>query len=548
MRASDMFVRQLEEEGVTHIFGVPGEENLDLLESLRTSTKIQFVICRHEQAAAFMAATVGRFTGRSGVCLSTLGPGATNLVTGIAHAQLCGFPLLAITGQKGLRENVQGAFQLVDIVDMMKPLTKSARAIAAPRKIVSIVHDAIRLAESERPGATHIELAEDVAGEDMAEMPVHVRHPQQYPTPDAQFVAEARALLGKASRPFIIVGGGANRPDVSEALTAFADATGIPVVSTQMGKGILSDDHPCSLFATGIHKRDYVHCGLHRADLIITVGYDVVEHPPSVWNPDGAKKIIHIGYTPARSDEYYNPTCELVGDIRQSLRALGEGQQKPAKRVAEVKRLREFLIEHLHDHDADERCPLIPQRIVSDVRAVMGSSDIVSLDNGIYKVWFARNYPCREPLTLLLDNCLATMGAGLPVAMTATMLHPERRVLAVCGDGGFMMNSQEVETAIRLSLNLTILLLNDNAYGFIKWKQQNMGFAEFGMELGNPDFVKYIEAYGGKGYRVAKAGDLRDMLERSFTEKGIKLIECPIDYSENARVFNGELEHLVCPV
>ncbi len=548
MKASDMFVRQLEEEGVTHIFGVPGEENLDLLESLRTSGKITFVICRHEQAAAFMAATWGRLTGRAGVCLSTLGPGATNLVTGIAHAQLCGFPLLAITGQKGLRENVQGAFQLVDVVDMMRPLTKSARMIATPRKVVSIVHDAVHLAESERPGATHVELPEDIAGEEMKEMKVHVRHTQQLTPPDPQFVQEARTRLERAKRPFVIVAGGANRPGVAEALKTFADRTGIPVVSTQMGKGLLDDEHPCSLFATGIHKRDYVHCGLHRADLVITVGYDVVEHPPSVWNPDGDKPIIHVGYTPARSDEYYNSTVDLTGDIRQSLLALSEGMTPAPGRSEEVKRLRDFLIEHLHDRDKDDRFPLIPQRIVADVRSVMGSDDIVSLDNGIYKVWFARNYPCRKPLTLLLDNCLATMGAGLPVAMGCAMLHPEKRILAVCGDGGFMMNSQEMETAIRLKLKLTVLLLNDNAYGFIRWKQRNMGFEEFGMQLGNPDFVKYAEAYGAKAWRVSKASELKALLEKSFAEPGVTLIECPIDYSENARVFNEELEHLVCPV
>jgi acetolactate synthase-1/2/3 large subunit len=548
MTASDLFVSQLVEEGVTHIFGVPGEENLDLLESIRVSGKITFVVCRHEQAAAFMAATFGRLTGKAGVCLSTLGPGATNLVTGMAHGQLCGFPMLAITGQKGLRENWQGAFQIVDVVDMVRPITKSTRIIPAPRKTVSIVHDAIHLAESERPGCTHIELPEDVAGEELPPMPVHARHPQQHPEPDAAFVAEARALLQRAKRPFIIAAGGGNRQGVAEALRRFADATGVPVVCTQMGKGLLSDEHACSLFATGIHKKDYVHCGLHRADLIITVGYDIVEHPPRVWNPEGDKSILHLAYTPARSDEFYNPACELTGDIACSLDLLADDFHVTDAFTAEIKRLRAFLVTHLHDHDTDDRFPLIPQRIVADVRSVMGKEDIVSLDNGIYKIWFARCYPCYAPLTMLVDNCLATMGAGLPVAMAAHMLHPEKRVLAVCGDGGFMMNSQEMETAVRLKMNLTVLLLNDNAYGFIRWKQHNMGLPEFAMGLGNPDFVKYAEAYGAKGYRVTAVSELKALLEKTFNEPGVKLIECPIDYSENARVFNEELEHLVCPI
>ncbi len=547
MRASDLFVRQLEEEGVTHVFGVPGEENLDLLDSLRTS-KIQLVVTRHEQAAAFMAATFGRFTGKAGVCLATLGPGATNLVTGIAHAQLCGFPLLAITGQKGLRENWQGAFQIVDVPDMMRPLTKSARIITAPRKVVSVVHDAVHLAESERPGATHVELPEDVAGEETTDMPVHRRMPIQAPAPDQTYVDEAKVLLKTARRPFLIVSGGANRTGVSEALTAFADRTGIPVVSTQMGKGVLRDDHPCSLFATGIHKRDYVHCGLERADLVITLGYDIVEHPPRVWNPEGKKTIIHVNAVSPRSDEFYNPRCSLVGDLRKSLEALAEGFTPAPSRAAEVKRLKDFLVQHLHDHDTDSRFPLIPQRIVADVRSVMGREDVVSLDNGIYKIWFARCYPTYSPLTMLVDNALATMGAGLPVAMAVHMLHPKKRVLAVCGDGGFMMNSQELETAVRLKMNVTVLILNDNAYGFIRWKQANMGYADFGMQLGNPDFVKYAEAYGAKGYRVEKTEDLKVLLEQSFSEPGVKLVECPIDYSENLRVFNEELEKLVCPV
>ena len=544
MKASDLFIRQLEEEGVQYIFAVPGEENLDLVESLRSSN-VQLITCRHEQSAAFMAATVGRLTGHIGVCMSTLGPGATNLVTGIAYTQLCGYPLLAITGQKAARENWQGQFQIIDIVSMMKPLTKSATSIVSPDKIATVVHNAVKLAEDHRPGATHIELPEDVASEE-TQANVQKRTPHTHPMPNEEALKKAADLLQKSKRPFIIVSGGAQRERIHEALTAFCDATKIPVVHTQMGKGILADDHPCSLLTTGVHKKDYVHCGLHRADLIITIGYDIVEHPPSVWNPEKDKTIIHIDKSPARSDEWYNPKVEVVGDIAGALEALRKGTEGTGG--TEVKRLKDFLLEHIHDKDTDDSFPLIPQRIVADVRAVMGREDVISLDNGIYKVWFARNYEAYAPNTVLLDNCLATMGAGLPVAMAVKMLQPERNVLAVCGDGGFMMNSQEVETAVRLGLDLTILLINDNAYGFIKWKQQNMGFQDFALDLGNPDFVKYIEAYGGKGYRVEKVDDLQKLLKLSFKEKGMKLIECPIDYSENKRVLNEELDHLTCPI
>lgn len=546
MKVTDLFVRQLEEEGVTHVFGVPGEENLDLLESLRVS-KIIFVICRHEQAAAFMAATFGRYTGKAGVCLSTLGPGATNLVTGIAHAQLCGFPLLAITGQKGIRNTNQGIFQVVDVVGMMRPLTKSAVSVTSPRRIGSIVHDAVRIAESDRPGATHIELAEDIADDQSEKESVHTRIDPPRTIADPRALDHAKELLRGAKRPYLLVGGGANRPGIQEALKEFVNKTGIAVVATQMGKGILSERDPHSLFSCGIHKKDYVHCALHAADLIITIGYDIVEHPSSVWNPTGDTPTIHLNTAFSRTDEFYNPACELIGDIAASLQALSVGWNAPKSYTEEVRRLRTFIDTSLHALDRDDRCPLIPQRIVADVRSVMGDEDIISLDNGIYKLWFARGYPCYAPLTMLVDNALATMGAGLPVAMAAKMLHPKRNVLAICGDGGFMMNSQEIETAIRLKLDLTILLLNDNAYGFIEWKQQNMGFPEFGMKLGNPDFLKYAEAYGAKGYRIQKAADLKTLLQQTMREPGVKLIECPIDYAENVRVFNGELDTIVCP-
>lgn len=548
MKASDVFIRQLHEEGVDLVFGVPGEENLDLLESIRASHAINFVTCRHEQAAAFMAATMGRIRRKVGVCLSTLGPGATNLVTGITHAELCGFPMIAITGQKPVLGNFQGRFQLVDVVDMMRPLTKSAVSILNPRQIPSIVHDAVRTAETYRQGVAHVELPEDIAD---AEVPntvkVHKGWKQQHTPPDAHAVEEAVELLRRAKHPVVIVASNANTLDVSEALTKFIDQTQIPVTSTQMAKGVLAEDHSSSLFTAGIHKKDYIHYGLERSDLLFTIGYDIAEHPPALLNPDGRTSILHIDYAPARSDECYNPVCEMTGDIRLSLELLL--QKLPNYRVDPMEglKLQQFLREHLHDKDSDPRFPPIPQRIVADTRAALGRNDIICLDNGIYKVWYARNYPAYAPHTVLLDNCLATMGAGLPMSIAVKLAYPERNVVAICGDGGFMMNSQEVETAVRLGLDLTILILNDNAYGFVKWKQKSVGLPNFAMDLRNPDFVKYIEAYGGKGYRVQKTEDLRPLLLQSFQERGVKLIECPIDYSENERVFGQELKNLVYP-
>jgi acetolactate synthase-1/2/3 large subunit len=544
MKASDLFIKQLEEEGVQYIFGLPGEENLDLIESLVHSS-IQLIVTRHEQAAAFMAATYGRLTGRAGVCLSTLGPGATNLVTGIAHGQLIGAPLVSISGQKALRHNRQGKFQMIDIVSLMKPITKGAVAIADGDMIPTVIRDAFKTAERERPGAFHIELPEDVAAEQTTAL-IQKRHEMRRPSPDPILLDQAAEMIRQAKTPLIFIAGGANRALISQALFDFIDLTGIYVVHTQMGKGIIPDDCSTSLFATGIHLHDYVHCGMDRADLIITIGYRTVEYPPFIWNEYLDKKIINIDFTPSDTDPNFNPDLEITGDIASTLRGLEK--RLTEKRTFPIFERTRALVQGKIDAVIPDSYPLHPQAVVRKVREALGRDDILTLDNGIYKLWFSRLYPTYAPNTLLLDNALATMGAGLPTAMAAKLLIPGKRVLAVCGDGGFMMNSQELETVLRCGLPLVVLILNDNAYGFVKWKQQKKGFLPFAMDYGNPDFVRYAESFGIAGYRIKPGDDLAAVLEGAFASGKPAVIECPIDYSVNYDVFSVELGNLVCEI
>jgi acetolactate synthase-1/2/3 large subunit len=533
MDGAELFVRCLHEEGVRYVFALPGEENLDLIEALRTSS-IRLIVARHEQHAAFMAATYGRLTGRAGVCLATLGPGATNLVTGVAHAQLGGMPLVAITGQKAARENRQGAFQLLDAVGVLRPLTKWNTSIAAPSRIPRCVRFAFKTAEAERPGAVHLELPEDVAGEDAGGALPHKRIVTRRSIPDPKGLDDAAEMIRQSRMPLVIVSAGANRNRVARRLKTFAEATGIYVLCTQMGKGVLPEDHPQSLFSLGIHKRDYVHAVIDAADLIVTVGYHIAEFPPSVWNADSSKRILHIDFRPAEPDAFYAPAWEVVGDISAALVGLTERLKGKKSRNRTLAAARAEIARHLFQPPADGAFPPSPRSVVHAVRAVMGPSDVVALDNGIYKVWFARTYRALAPNTLLLDNALATMGAGLAAAMAAKLVLPKRKVLAVCGDGGFLMNVQDLETAVRLKQDLVVLVLRDDAYGFIRWKQHEMGFPDFGMTFGNPDFVRLADAFGAHGMRLEKGDRLEDVLKEAFTRKGTVLIDCPVDYAENA--------------
>jgi acetolactate synthase-1/2/3 large subunit len=542
MKASDLFVRCLEEEGVEYIFAVPGEENLDLVESLRTSS-IQLIVTRHEQHAAFMAATYGRLTGRAGVCMATLGPGATNLLTGIAYAQLCGVPLVAITGQKGIKNNWQGNFQIVDVVGTFRPVTKWNRQITASSTIPRFVRYAFKVAEDERPGACHLELPEDVAEEPTPDRSPFPRVRLRRPVPDDKAIDNAIELIRSAKMPLLILSAGANRKRVGKQLQQFMEKLGVFAVSTQMGKGVLSDAHPQSLFCLGIHKKDYVHAAIEAADLIITVGYSIVEYPPSVWNSRRDKRILHLDYRIAEPDEYYSPDIEVIGDVSYTLWAIHSRMSDDDRfETDRLFRLRAALSERLHRPPETRSFPPTPRAVVHDVRAALDDEDIICLDNGIYKLWFARSYRSYADNTVLLDNALATMGAGLASAMAAKLVQPERKAVAICGDGGFMMNSQDLETAVRLRQNVVILLLRDDGYGFIRWKQQGMGFEEFGMAFGNPDFVKYAQAYGAEGLRVTEELSLAEALQQAFTIAGPVLIDCPIDYAPNDQL-NQDVSH-----
>jgi acetolactate synthase-1/2/3 large subunit len=539
-KGSDLLVTALENEGVDRIYALPGEENLDVLESLRHS-KIELVLTRHEQAAAFMAATQGRLTGRPGVCLSTLGPGALNFTTAAAYADLGAMPMLMITGQKAIKSARQARFQIVDIVGAMRPLTKMTRQIVAASSIPAIVRDAFRVAVEERPGPVHLELPEDIAAEE-ADAALLLPHPVDRPVAPASALERTVAMILEAKRPLIMIGAAGNRPRLVDALSDFVRRTGISFFNTQMGKGAVTGGSNLYLGTAALSERDYVHDAIDRADLIIAIGHDTVEKPPFLMGKAaGGPKVIHVGFVSANVEEVFYPDAELIGDIGASVSALADRLDGRLSPDPDVAALRKDILARINERAEDGRFPVIPQRLVHDVRAVMPEDGIVCLDNGMYKIWFARNYRTHVANTLLLDNALATMGAGLPSAIAAKLLNPKRRVMALCGDGGFMMNSQEMETAVRLKLDLVVVIVEDSAYGMIRWKQAVDHFPDFGMTFGNPDFVAYARSYGGHGHRIASAAELVPTLEAAFAAGGVHLVAVPIDYSENTRVLVDEL-------
>jgi acetolactate synthase I/II/III large subunit len=538
-KGSDLLVAALENEGVDRIFGIPGEENLDVVESLRQS-KIKLILTRHEQAAAFMAATHGRLTGKPGVCISTLGPGALNLTTGAAYAYLGAMPMILLTGQKAIMTAKQARFQIVDVVGSMRPLTKMTRQIVSAPTIPTLVREAFRVAQEERPGPVHLELPEDVAGEETAAVPIVPPHPIELPVAPAEALDRAARMILDAARPLVMLGAGSSRPKLVEPLSSFVRRTRIPFFNTQMGKGSVTGGSNLYMGTAALSECDYVHRAVDRADLIISVGHDTIEKPPFFMGPKGPR-VIHVGFTPASVEQVYFPHAEVVGDVGASMVLLADRLEGKVKIDPAFTGLRGQILARIRDRADEERFPVTPQRIVRDVRKVMPEDGIVCLDNGMYKIWFARNYRTHVANTLLLDNALATMGAGLPSAMMAAMLYPDRRVLAVCGDGGFMMNSQEMETAVRLGLNLAVLILEDSAYGMIRWKQAVDKFPDWGLTFGNPDFVKYAESYGAIGHRVERTEDLVPILDAAFKEGGVQLVTVPIDYVENTRVLVEEL-------
>ncbi len=536
MKASDLFVKALENEGVEYIFAVPGEENVDLLNSLKDS-EIELIVTRHEQGAGFIAATYGRLTGKPGVCMATLGPGATNLVTPAAYAQLGAMPMMMITGQKPIKTSKQARFQILDVVNMLQPVTKFTKQIVNGNTIPSLVRESFRLATEERPGAVHLELPEDIARE---ETDSHLFEVVGHRRPDADETAilEAVKMLENAKMPLLMIGAGANRKNTRDALTEFIDRTGIYFFCTQMGKGVIDERHPQYLGTAALSDHDFVHRAIDEADLVINVGHDAVEKPPFFMHQDG-RKVIHLNFFPAEVDAVYFPQLNVVGDIRSSIqhicRHISEETEWDSGFFRQIK---EDVDSHLSKYFKDTRFPMLPQRLVSIMRDRLADNDIITLDNGMYKIWFARNYKCYAPNTLLLDNALASMGAGLPSAMLAKMINPDKKVVAVCGDGGFMMNSQELETAVRNNLDMVVIIINDNGYGMIKWKQEDMGFDDFGLDFNNPDFVQYAESYGAIGHRPESDEEFRETLSNCLKSKGVHLIDLQIDYSLNHSILN----------
>ncbi len=541
--ASDLFIEALEEEGVEYIFGIPGEENLAFLESLSKSKKIKLILTRHEQGAGFMAATYGRLTGKTGVCIATLGPGATNFFTAAAYAQLGGMPMMMITGQKPIKSSKQGRFQIIDIVDAMRPMTKFTHQIASGDNVASKVREAFRLAEEEKPGAVHLELPEDIAEESTDIKPMK-RSLNRRPSAEMKAIKAAVSKLEKAKSPILIIGAGANRKLTSKMLTELVEKTGMPFVTTQLGKGVIDERHPLFLGNAALSDGDFVHRAIQASDLIVNVGHDVIEKPP-FFMEEGGTEVIHVSFSPAEVDPVYFPQTEVIGDIANAIWQIKETiNAKTAWDFKRILEIREAGEKHVAEGKDDDRFPIYPQRLVAALRSTVPSDGIISLDNGVYKIWFARNYKAHTPNSVLLDNALATMGAGLPAAMASRLVYPDKKIVAVCGDGGFMMNSQEIETAIRLEMQMVVVILRDDAYGMIRWKQANMGLTDWGLTYGNPDFVKYVESYGGIGHRVKDSAELEPLLEKCLNTDGLHLIDCPVDYSENDQILNNDIKEL----
>ncbi len=543
MKASELFVKSLENEDVKYVFGLPGEENLDVMDAFLDS-KIQFIQTRHEQGAAFMADVYGRLTGKAGVCLSTLGPGATNLITGVADANMDHAPVVAITGQAGLLRMHKESHQYLDLVDIFKPITKWNTQIKRAEIIPEVVRKAFKIAQTEKRGATHIDFPEDIAKDQVEGEPLRPQLP--YPTEPSQHqVNRAVKIISDAKFPMIIAGNGVIRNQASEALVRFAEKLNIPVTNTFMAKGVISYSHPLSLFTVGLQSKDYVSCGLNRADVLITIGYDLVELDPIHLNPEKNKKIIHIDTTPAEVDSSYIIEVGVLGNISSSLDLIAE-KVKP-KDSAYSSTLREFILGEIEEYANDKGFPLKPQKIISDVRSVLNEDDIVISDVGAHKMWIARMYPAYKPNTCIISNGFASMGIALPGAIAAKIAYPNKKVVAICGDGGFLMNSQELETAIRLKTPFVSLIINDNGYGLIGWKQMMHFKRKAYVDFQNPDFVAYAKSFGAAGYRVNTADELVPILKEALDQNVPAVIDCPVDYRENLNL-TEKLGKITCPI
>ena len=554
MRASDLFVRCLEAEGIEYVFGVPGEENADFALSLDGSDSIEFVLTRHEQGAAFMADVYGRLTGNPAVALGTLGPGATNLVTGVANANMDRAPMLVLTGQADSRRQHKESHQAMDVVSMFKPITKSAQSVLHPDSIPEIVRKAVRLSRTEKPGAVHIELAEDIAAMDTTAEPMQPRRFLR-PSPDHDAIDRAFELIRDARRPLILAGNGCIREGASAELRRLCERTGIGVLSTFMAKGCVDMDAEYCMFTIGLQSRDWVTNAVEQADLIVTLGYDMVEYQPLFWNPGRDKRIVHIDFEPAEIDEHYHPEVEAIGDLVRALEMLNErfdahlaaggSLDYEFEPQAEVRRA---MLADFAEYAEDDTEGLIrPQKVLWDVRQVLGAHDILLSDVGAHKMWIARYFQCHEPNTCLIPNGFCSMGFALPGAIAAHIVAPDRRVLAICGDGGFLMNVQEMETARRLNSDIVVMVWEDGGYGLIEWKQDNEFGRHTDLAFGNPNWLDLARSFGWNGYRCERSAELASTLEVAFEAEGPSLVVIPIDYRENA-LLTERLGNIECPV
>lgn len=550
MKASDLMVKCLEEEGIEYIFGVPGEENADFMISLEQSSQIRFILTRHEQGAAFMAEIYGRLTGNPAGCLGTLGPGATNLITGVADSNMDRAPMLVLTGQAASTRLHKESHQVMDVVHMFKPVTKWATTVWHPQNIPEIIRKAVRICRTEKPGAVHVELPEDIAKLETAKTPLPVRKFRR-PVPDDKAMDLIFDRLKQAKRPIIIAGNGCIRRRASKQLRLFCEKTGIGVVSTFMAKGCVDMNAPYCMYTVGLGAKDIPSCAVDAADLVICLGYDMVEYHPKLWNNDRAKSVIHIDFLPAEIDENYHPELEAVGDLAHALWMLNERVNKtalPHFDFSQQKAVRRDMTAELAKYkDDDSEGTIRPQKVLWDVRQVMGPHDILLSDVGAHKMWIARHYQCNEPNTCLIPNGFCSMGFALPGSIAAALVHPERNILAICGDAGFMMNVQEMETARRLNLNLTVMVWADNAYGLIAWKQTNEFGRHTDLAFGNPDWLQLASAFDWQGHIVDKAANLQSILQQCFNESGPSLLVIPIDYRENA-LLTKSLGELTCSI
>jgi acetolactate synthase-1/2/3 large subunit len=532
VKAAELFVRCLENEGVEYIFGIPGEENLDIMDALLSSC-IRFITTRHEQGAAFMADVYGRLTGRAGVCMSTLGPGATNLITGVADANMDHAPLVAIAGQADTHRLHKESHQVLDLEELFRNCTKYSSRILAPDIVSEVTRKAFKIAQTEKTGACFIEFPENIAKMSIDDVPLPVKQAVQ-PEPPRERVVRAAEIISQAREPMILAGNGAVRAQAWPQLAAFAERLNIPIANTFMAKGVVPFRHPMALGSAGLQSQDYINFGFERTDVIICVGYDLVEYHPYLWHPTRDRTIVHIDSTPAEVDAHYPVSVGVIGDIKLSLQRIAE--QTAPHQGHTMRPLREALIKEMNQHRDDDDFPVKPQKIIWDLRTALPLEDIVVCDVGAHKMWMARMFRCEYPNTCLISNGFASMGIAVPGAIGAKLALPERKVVAVTGDGGFMMNVQEIETACRLKIPLVVLIWNDAGYGLIEWKQMKQFGRPSHVDFTNPDFIKLAESFGARGYRIERAGDLLPTLKTALADECVSIIDCPVDYSENLRL------------